>query len=74
MQLISDLVDYLDGLPYLVRIAICLISVIVALSGAKIALINPRKDIVKTSSAARDDLLIGPLSIRFNIFLSLIHI
>jgi len=69
MQLISDLVDYLDGLPYLVRIAICLIGVIVALSGAKIALINPWKDIVKTSSAGWDDLLIGPLSIRLNIFI-----
>ena len=69
MELISDLVDYLDNLPFLVRFALCVIGIAMVLFGARIALINPWKDIVKGSSAGWDDLLLGPLSIRLNIFI-----
>ncbi|MBA88499.1 MAG: hypothetical protein CMB16_04455 [Euryarchaeota archaeon] len=69
MELISDLVDYLDNLPFLVRFALCVIGIAMVLFGARIALINPWKDFVKGSSAGWDDLLLGPLSIRLNIFI-----
>jgi small conductance mechanosensitive channel len=39
------------------------------LIGARLVLINPWKEIVKQSSAGWDDLLVGPLSVRLNLFI-----
>lgn len=69
MELISDLQDYLDGLPLGVKIALCILGVVVVLFGAKLVLIRPWKEIVKSSSAGWDDQLVGPLSIRLNLFI-----
>ena len=69
MELISDLQDYLDGLPFIVKIALCILGVIVAIVGTRLVLISPWKEIVKSSSAGWDDQLVGPLSIRLNLFI-----
>ena len=69
MELISDLLDYLDGLPLSAKIALCILGVIVTLFGTRLVLINPWKEIVKHSSAGWDDQLVGPLSIRLNLFI-----
>lgn len=69
MELISDLQDYLDGLPLGVKIALCILGVVVVLFGTKLVLIRPWKEIVKGSSAGWDDHLVGPLSIRLNLFI-----
>ena len=69
MELISDLQDYLDGLPLGVKIALCILGVVVVLFGTKLVLIRPWKEIVKSSSAGWDDQLVGPLSIRLNLFI-----
>lgn len=69
MELISDLQDYLDGLPLGVKIALCILGVVVVLFGTKLVLIRPWKEIVKGSSAGWDDQLVGPLSIRLNLFI-----
>ena len=69
MEIISDLQDYLDGLPFSVKIALCILGVIVALFGTRLVLISPWKEIVKSSSAGWDDQLVGPLSIRLNLFI-----
>lgn len=69
MELISDLLDYLDGLPLSAKIALCILGVIVTLYGTRLVLINPWKEIVKHSSAGWDDQLVGPLSIRLNLFI-----
>ena len=69
MELISDLLDYLDGLPLSAKIALCILGVIVTLYGIRLVLINPWKEIVKHSSAGWDDQLVGPLSIRLNLFI-----
>ena len=69
MDLISDLQDYLDGLPLGVKIALCILGVVVVLFGTKLVLIRPWKEIVKSSSAGWDDQLVGPLSIRLNLFI-----
>ena len=69
MELISDLLNYLDGLPLSAKIALCILGVIVTLFGTRLVLINPWKEIVKHSSAGWDDQLVGPLSIRLNLFI-----
>ena len=69
MELISDLLNYLDGLPLGAKIALCILGVIVTLYGTRLVLINPWKEIVKHSSAGWDDQLVGPLSIRLNLFI-----
>lgn len=69
MELISDLLNYLDGLPLSAKIALCILGVIVTLYGTRLVLINPWKEIVKHSSAGWDDQLVGPLSIRLNLFI-----
>ena len=68
-ELISDLLNYLDGLPLSAKIALCILGVIVTLYGTRLVLINPWKEIVKHSSAGWDDQLVGPLSIRLNLFI-----
>ena len=69
MELISDLLNYLDGLPLSAKIALCILGVIVTLYGTRLVLINPWKEIVKHSAAGWDDQLVGPLSIRLNLFI-----
>jgi len=69
MQLISDLLDYLDGLPFSAKVALCVFGVVLALLGARFALIGPWKEIVKSSSAGWDDKLVGPLAVRLNLFI-----
>ena len=69
MELISDLLNYLDGLPLSAKIALCILGVIVTLYCTRLVLINPWKEIVKHSSAGWDDQLVGPLSIRLNLFI-----
>ena len=69
MELISELLNYLDGLPLSAKIALCILGVIVTLYGTRLVLINPWKEIVKHSSAGWDDQLVGPLSIRLNLFI-----
>ena len=69
MELISDLLDYLDGLPLGAKIVLCVFGITTVLIGARIVLINPWKQIVKESSVGWDDHLVGPLSTRLNIFI-----
>ena len=69
MELISDLLDYLDGLPFSVKIILCIFGTALALVGTKYVLIRPWKEIVKSSSAGWDDKLLGPLAIRLNLFI-----
>ena len=69
MELISDLQDYLDGLPLEAKIGLCIFGIVTALIGARLVLINPWKEIVKQSSAGWDDLLVGPLTVRLNLFI-----
>jgi len=69
MELISDLLDYLDGLPFSAKVALCVFGVVLALLGARFALIRPWKEIVKSSSAGWDDKLVGPLAVRLNLFI-----
>jgi len=69
MELISDLLDYLDGLPFGAKVALCALGIASAFTGARYVLINPWKEIVKSSSAGWDDLLLGPLAVRLNLFI-----
>lgn len=69
MELISDLLDYLDGLPLGAKIVLCVFGIATVLIGARLVLINPWKQIVKESSAGWDDHLVGPLSARLNLFI-----
>ena len=69
MELISDLLDYLDGLPFGAKVALCALGIASALTGARYVLINPWKEIVKGSSAGWDDKLLGPLAVRLNLFI-----
>jgi len=69
MELISDLLDYLDGLPFSVKITLCILGTALALVGTKYVLIRPWKEIVKSSSAGWDDKLLGPLAVRLNLFI-----
>ena len=69
MELISDLIDYLDGLPFSVKIILCIFGTALALVGTKYVLIRPWKEIVKGSSAGWDDKLLGPLAVRLNLFI-----
>ena len=69
MELISDLLDYLDGLPFSVKVILCVLGTALALIGTKYVLIRPWKEIVKGSSAGWDDKLLGPLAVRLNLFI-----
>ena len=69
MELISDLLDYLDGLPFGAKVALCVFGVALALTGARYVLVKPWKEIVKSSSAGWDDKLLGPLAVRLNLFI-----
>jgi small-conductance mechanosensitive channel len=69
MELISDLLDYLDGLPFGAKVALCVLGTALTLIGAKYVLIRPWKEIVKSSSAGWDDKLLGPLAVRLNLFI-----
>ncbi|MDC3290109.1 mechanosensitive ion channel family protein [bacterium] len=69
MELISDLFDYLDGLPFSVKITLCILGTALALVGTKYVLIRPWKEIVKSSSTGWDDKLLGPLAVRLNLFI-----
>jgi small-conductance mechanosensitive channel len=69
MELISDLLDYLDGLPFSVKVILCVLGTVLALIGTKYVLIRPWKEIVKGSSAGWDDKLLGPLAVRLNLFI-----
>lgn len=69
MELISDLLDYLDGLPFSVKVVLCIIGTALALIVTKYVLIKPWKEIVKSSSAGWDDKLLGPLAVRLNLFI-----
>ena len=69
MELISDLLDYLDGLPFGAKVALCVLGTALTLIGAKYVLIRPWKEIVKGSSAGWDDKLLGPLAVRLNLFI-----
>lgn len=69
MELISDLLDYLDGLPFSVKIILCILGTALTLVGTKYVLIRPWKEIVKGSSAGWDDKLLGPLAVRLNLFI-----
>jgi small-conductance mechanosensitive channel len=69
MELISDLLDYLDGLSFSVKVILCVLGTVLVLVGTKYVLIRPWKEIVKSSSAGWDDKLLGPLAIRLNLFI-----
>lgn len=69
MALISDLLDYLDSLPFSAKVILCILGTALALIGTKYVLIRPWKDIVKGSSAGWDDKLLGPLAVRLNLFI-----
>ena len=69
MELISDLLDYLDGLSFSVKVILCVLGTVLVLAGTKYVLIRPWKEIVKSSSAGWDDKLLGPLAIRLNLFI-----
>ena len=69
MELISDLLDYLDGLPLGAKIVLCVFGIATVLIGDRLVLINPWKQIVKESSVGWDDHLVGPLAARLNIFI-----
>ena len=63
MDIISDTQEYIDGLPFGAKIALCIFGIAFALIVARFALIKPWKEIVKQSSAGWDDLLHAPLSL-----------
>ena len=69
MDLISDTQEYIDGLPFGAKVALCIFGISFALIATRLVLINPWKSIVKQSSAGWDDLLLAPLSIRLNLFI-----
>ena len=69
MELISDLLDYLDGLSFSVKVILCVLGTVLVLAGTKYVLIRPWKEIVKSSSAGWDDKLLGPLAVRLNLFI-----
>jgi small-conductance mechanosensitive channel len=69
MALISDLLDYLDSLPFSAKVILCILGTALALIGTKYVLIRPWKGIVKGSSAGWDDKLLGPLAVRLNLFI-----
>ena len=69
MELISDLLDYLDGLPFSVKVILCVLGTVLVLAGTKYVLIRPWKEIVKGSSAGWDDKLLAPLAVRLNLFI-----
>ena len=69
MDLISDTQEYIDGLSFGAKVAICIFGIAFALIATRLVLINPWKSIVKQSSAGWDDLLLAPLSIRLNLFI-----
>jgi small-conductance mechanosensitive channel len=69
MELISDLLDYLDGLSFSVKVMLCVLGTVLVLAGTKYVLIRPWKEIVKSSSAGWDDKLLGPLAVRLNLFI-----
>jgi small-conductance mechanosensitive channel len=69
MSIISDVQEYLEAMPFSVKVALCIFGIIFALLGARFALIKPWEKIVKESSAGWDDLLHGPLSVRLNLFI-----
>ena len=69
MNTIYDFQEYLEALPFSVKVALCIFGIIFALLGARFALIKPWEKIVKESSAGWDDLLHGPLSVRLNLFI-----
>ena len=69
MALISDLLDYLDSLPFSAKVILCILGTALALIGTKYVLIRPWKEIVKGSSAGWDDKLLGPLAVRLNLFI-----
>jgi len=69
MSIISDLQEYVEALPFGLKVTICIFVTILALLGARYTLIKPWKNIVTSSSADWDDLLHAPLSIRLNLFI-----
>lgn len=69
MSIISDVQEYLEALPFGVKVALCIFGIIFALLGARFALIKPWGKIIQESSASWDDLLHGPLSVRLNLFI-----
>jgi len=69
MELISDLLDYLDGLPFSVKVVLCILGTALVLIVTKYVLIRPWKEIVKSSSAGWDDKLLAPLAVRLNLFI-----
>ena len=69
MDIISDTQEFIDGLPFGAKIALCIFGIAFVLIVARFALIKPWKEIVKQSSAGWDDLLHAPLSLRLNLFI-----
>ena len=69
MDLISDTQEYIDGLPFGAKVALCIFGIAFALIATRLVLINPWRSIVKQSSAGWDDLLLAPLSIRLYLFI-----
>ena len=69
MELISDLQGFLDGLPFIAKAGICLLGIGLVIFIARIILINPWKEIVKTSKVSWDDELLPPISKRVNTFI-----
>jgi small-conductance mechanosensitive channel len=72
MSIISDVQEYVEALPFGVKVALCIFGIIFALLGARFALIKPWEKIVKESTAGWDDLLHGPLSVRLNLFILIV--
>ena len=69
MELISDLQGFLDGLPFIAKAGICLLGIALVIFITRIILINPWKEIVKTSKVSWDDELLPPISKRVNTFI-----
>ena len=69
MDLISDTLEYIDGLPFSAKVALCIFGIAFALIAARFVLIKPWKNIAKQSPSSWDDLLIAPLSTRLNLFI-----
>ena len=69
MELISDLQGFLDGLPFIAKAGICLLGIALVIFITRIILINPWKEIVKTSKVSWDDELLPPISKRVNAFI-----
>ncbi len=71
MSILTDIQDFVEALPNVAKIGLCIGLILLALLAKKFVLVKPWQDFVRSSSAGWDDLLLPPLSLRLNIFIVL---